>query len=64
MRLVGLAVILALGFTLAPLSVGAQPAAMPMIGYLGSASPDVFASRLRAFRQGRSEAGYVEGRNW
>ena len=36
---------------------------MPMIGYLGSASPDVFASRLRAFRQGLSEAGYVEGRN-
>ncbi len=63
MWLIGLAVILALGFTLAPLAVGAQPAAMPMIGYLGSASPDVFASRLRAFRQGLSEAGYVEGRN-
>jgi putative ABC transport system substrate-binding protein len=63
MRLIGLAVVLALGVALAPLSVGAQPAAMPMIGYLGSASPDVFASRLRAFRQGLSEAGYVEGRN-
>jgi putative ABC transport system substrate-binding protein len=63
MRLIGLAVVLALGFTLAPLTVGAQPAAMPMVGYLGSASPDVFASRLRAFRQGLSEAGYVEGRN-
>jgi putative ABC transport system substrate-binding protein len=36
---------------------------MPVIGYLGSASPDVFASRLRAFRQGLSEVGYVEGRN-
>jgi putative tryptophan/tyrosine transport system substrate-binding protein len=36
---------------------------MPVIGYLGSESPDVFAGRLRAFRQGLSETGYVEGNN-
>jgi putative ABC transport system substrate-binding protein len=36
---------------------------MPVIGYLASATPEAFASRLRAFRQGLSERGYVEGRN-
>ncbi len=30
---------------------------------LGSESPELFASRLRAFRQGLSAAGYDEGRN-
>src|SRR5215475_3972306 len=46
-----------------PLAAGAQQAAMPVIGYFGIASPHLFASRLRAFRQGLSENGYVEGRN-
>ena len=34
-----------------------------MIGYLGPESPDPFASRVRAFRDGLAETGYVEGRN-
>jgi putative tryptophan/tyrosine transport system substrate-binding protein len=36
---------------------------MPVIGFLGSASPDLWAGRLRAFRQGLGAAGYVEGMN-
>ena len=46
-----------------PLGASAQQRAMPVIGYLGSDSPDVFAGRLRAFRQGLSETSYVEGQN-
>jgi hypothetical protein len=44
-----------------PLSVGAQQPATPVIGYLSAGSPDVFAERLRAFRQSLQEAGFVEG---
>jgi putative tryptophan/tyrosine transport system substrate-binding protein len=36
---------------------------MPVIGFLGSDSPDLFAGRLRAFRQGLDVAGFVESRN-
>jgi len=40
----------------------AQPAG-PLIGYLGSESPELFASRLRAFQRGLSTIGFDEGRN-
>lgn len=45
------------------LAVYAQQPAMAVIGFLGSASPDLYAKALQAFRQGLSDIGYVEGRN-
>jgi len=36
---------------------------MPVIGFLHPASPDTFADRLGAFRQGLKDTGYVEGEN-
>jgi putative ABC transport system substrate-binding protein len=36
---------------------------MPVIGVLHSASPEISADRLRLFRQGLKEAGYLEGEN-
>lgn len=36
---------------------------MPVIGYLATGSPEAFASRLAALRQGMGEHGFVEGRN-
>jgi len=36
---------------------------MPVVGYIGGQSPDLWAGRLRAFHQGLSQTGYIEGRN-
>jgi putative ABC transport system substrate-binding protein len=44
-------------------SLRAQQKAMPVIGWLSSASPGPFAPFVAAFHQGLSETGYVEGQN-
>jgi putative ABC transport system substrate-binding protein len=36
---------------------------MPVIGFLHPTSPDAFPERLRAFRRGLKDTGYVEGEN-
>jgi len=46
-----------------PLAAGAQQSAGPIVGFLSSASPDLYVTRLNAFRQGLKETGYVEGQN-
>jgi putative ABC transport system substrate-binding protein len=45
-----------------PLPASAQQP-RPVIGFLSSTSPDAYSDRLRAFRQGLKEVGYVEGDN-
>jgi putative tryptophan/tyrosine transport system substrate-binding protein len=46
-----------------PIAARAQQPAMPVIGLLDSRSPDALMDRLRGFRQGLKDTGYVEGEN-
>ncbi len=46
-----------------PTLATSQQQRMPTIGFLNSASPDGYTERLRGFRQGLKDAGFVEGVN-
>ena len=46
-----------------PPAARAQQPAMPVIGLLDSRTPDAMLDRLRGFRQGLKDAGYVEREN-
>src|SRR5262245_65244535 len=53
-----------LGSTVAawPFAARAQQA-VPVVGFLHPASLDVYQDRLRSFRQGLKDAGFIEGEN-
>jgi ABC-type uncharacterized transport system substrate-binding protein len=65
MRRIGLAVILAVSLTLAPLAGEAQqPGKVYRVGILGETSSDPSEARLwQAFRSGLQERGWIEGKN-
>src|SRR6266849_7098761 len=64
MRLIGLAVLLAVGLLFAPLTAGVQPAAkIPKIGILHVSTAAATQHFFEAFKQGMRERGYVEGRH-
>jgi putative tryptophan/tyrosine transport system substrate-binding protein len=56
---------IALGSAAAAWSIEAhaQQLALPVVGFLGSDSPELYTDRLRAFRRGLRDAGYIESEN-
>ena len=46
-----------------PIAAWGQQSAMPLVGFLNSASAEPWAPFVAAFLQGLSEMGYADGRN-
>jgi putative ABC transport system substrate-binding protein len=46
-----------------PLDARAQQPKVPVVGFLGTTTPEDFADRVVSFREGLKDAGYVEGQN-
>jgi putative ABC transport system substrate-binding protein len=63
MRRRELLILLGTAAYLRPRVLAAQQATMPVIGFLGSQSPDYYTVQVSGFRQGLKEAGYTEGDN-
>jgi putative tryptophan/tyrosine transport system substrate-binding protein len=53
----------ALGSAAIAWSVGVRAQALPVVGFLGSDSPELYAGRLRALRRGLKDAGFIESEN-
>ena len=56
-------VVTAIFLLVVPAATHAQQPAMPVIGFLGTSTAAAWAGYVAGFRQGLSEAGYVDGRN-
>jgi ABC-type uncharacterized transport system substrate-binding protein len=64
MRLIGLAVVLTVSLTLAPLAVEAQQTGQPrQVGFLNVGSRESFSRLLLAFEERMVELGYVRGKD-
>ena len=63
MRLIGLAVVLAVSLALAPVAAEAEATKVYRIGFLALQSAADLAPYVNAFRQGLREHAYVEGQN-
>ena len=46
-----------------PLAARAQQPSIPVVGWLGAATPEVSVASMAAFRRGLSENGFVDGHN-
>jgi putative ABC transport system substrate-binding protein len=54
---------IAASLLMAPRAGHAQKPATPVIGFLNSATPELYEFNVAAFREGLEELGYVEGKN-
>src|SRR5438045_5960754 len=54
---------IALGSAAVAWPVGVRAQALPVVGFLGSDSPELYTDRLRALRRGLKDAGFIESAN-